>query len=66
MVRESHGEAGLEAELSKQHANAAGTISYVMASETETTSGGEAELIRAETQYIYHLKVGPDVVAQAL
>jgi 8-oxo-dGTP pyrophosphatase MutT (NUDIX family) len=62
VVRESYEEAGLDADLIKQHAKAAGTISYVTASETKTTSGGEAGLIRAEIQYIYHLKVGPDVV----
>jgi hypothetical protein len=62
MVRESHEEAGLDADLIKQHAKAVGTIGYVTASETKTTSGGEAGLIRAEIQYIYHLKVGPDVV----
>ncbi|KAK0701286.1 NUDIX hydrolase domain-like protein [Lasiosphaeris hirsuta] len=62
MIRESHEEAGLEADLIKQHAKAAGTISYVTTSETKTTSGGETGLIRAEIQYIYHLKVGPDVI----
>ena len=52
----------MPADLIKQHAKPAGTISYVTASETKTTSGGEAGLIRAKIQYIYHMKVGSDVV----
>jgi len=62
LVRESHEEAGLTADLIKNHAKAAGNISYVTMSDTQTTSGGEAGLIRAEIQYIYHLKAGPEVV----
>jgi hypothetical protein len=46
----------------RSSAKAAGTISYVTASETKTTSGGEAGVIRAEVQYIHNMKVGPDVV----
>jgi hypothetical protein len=64
MICESDEEAGLDADLIKQHAKAAGTISYVTTSETETTSGGEAGLIRPAIQYIYHLKVGSDVVPE--
>lgn len=44
------------------YATSVGTISYVTASETETTSGGEPGLIRAEIQYIYDMKVGKGVV----
>ncbi len=62
MIRESYEEAGVAADLIKKHAKPVGTISYVTASETETTSGGEAGLIRPEIQYVYHMKVGSDVV----
>ncbi|KAJ9616334.1 hypothetical protein H2200_000052 [Cladophialophora chaetospira] len=37
------------------------TISYVTASETKTTSGGEAGLIRAEVQFVYDMKVDREV-----
>ncbi len=62
LIRESHEEAGLSADLIRSTAKAAGTISYVTATDTKTTSGGEAGLIRAEVQYIYDMKVGPEVV----
>ncbi len=62
LIRESDEEASLPGDLIRSSARAAGTISYVTASETKTTSGGEAGLIRAEVQYIYDMKVGPDVV----
>lgn len=62
LIREAHEEAGLEAQLVGSHARSVGTISYVTASETETTSGGEPGLIRAEIQYIYDMKVGKDVI----
>jgi hypothetical protein len=52
-------EASLPGDLIRRSAKAAGTISYVTASETKTTSGGEAGLSRAEVQYIYDTKVGP-------
>lgn len=62
LIREAYEEAGLEAQLVGSHATSVGTISYVTASETETTSGGEPGLIRAEIQYIYDMKVGKDVI----
>lgn len=62
LVREAHEEAGLEADILASHAVSVGTISYVTASETKTTSGGEPGLIRAEIQYIYDMKVGKDVI----
>ncbi len=39
-----------------------GTIDDMTASETKAASGGEAGLIRAEIQYIDHLKADPDVM----
>jgi 8-oxo-dGTP pyrophosphatase MutT (NUDIX family) len=62
MIRESHEEAGLGADLIKQHVKPVGTINYVAVSDNKSNIGSEAGLIRAEIQYIYHLKVGPDVV----
>jgi hypothetical protein len=62
MIREAHEEAGLAADLIKQHAKPVGTINYVAVSDSKSNSGSEAGLIRAEIQYVYHLKVGPDVV----
>lgn len=62
MIRESHEEAGLAADLIKQHAKLVGTISYVAVSDSKSNKGSEAGIVRAEIQYIYHLKVGPEVV----
>lgn len=62
MIRESQEEASLSADLVSKHAKPAGTIAFVTASETKTTSGGEAGLIRAETQFVYDMKVDASVV----
>jgi len=62
LIREAHEEASLPADLIRRDAKPAGTISYVTASDTKTTSGGEAGLIRAEVQYIYDMEVGPEVI----
>ena len=62
LVRESQEEAGLDADIVKAHAKSVGTISYVTASDSKSTSGGEPGLIRAEVQYIYDMKVGKDIV----
>ena len=62
LIRESQEEASLPADLVSKHAKAVGTIAFVTASETKTTSGGEAGLIRAETQFVYDMKVDASVV----
>jgi 8-oxo-dGTP pyrophosphatase MutT (NUDIX family) len=62
LVRESHEEAGLSPELVRGHAKSVGTISYVTACDSKSTSGGEAGLIRAEVQFVYELKVDAHVV----
>jgi len=62
LVREAYEEASLPSELVSKDARSVGTISYVTASETKTTSGGESGLIRGEIQFVYDLKVGSDVV----
>ena len=62
VVRESMEEAGLPLELVRSHARAVGTVNYVTATDTKTTSGGEAGLIRAEVQFLYEMKVDASVV----
>lgn len=62
LIRESQEEASLSADIVSKHARSAGTIAYVTASETKTTSGGESGLIRAETQFIYDMKVDASVI----
>jgi hypothetical protein len=58
VTRGSH----LPANLVSKHSKAVGTIAFVTASETKTASGGEAGLIRAETQSVYDMKVDSSVV----
>ncbi len=62
MVRETQEEAGLSESLVRKHAISVGTINYATCSESKTTSGGESGLIRAEVQFLYEMKVGPDVI----
>ncbi|KUJ12398.1 uncharacterized protein LY89DRAFT_738188 [Mollisia scopiformis] len=62
LIRESHEESGLSSEVVSKLAKPVGTISYVTSSDTKTTSGGESGLIRAEVQFIYDMKVGPEIV----
>ena len=62
LIRESYKEAGFSVDEVINAAKSVGTISYVNASETKPTSGGESGLIRPEVQYLYDVKVGDDVI----
>lgn len=62
LIRESQEEASLPADLVSKHAKSTGTIAFVTASESKTTSGGESGLIRAETQFVYDMKVDESVI----
>lgn len=62
LIRESQEEASLPADLVRKHAKSAGTIAFVTATESKTTSGGESGLIRAETQFVYDMKVDESVI----
>lgn len=61
LVRESQEEASLPASLITESAKAVGILSYVTASDKQSVKGSEPGLIRAEVQYIYDMKVGPDI-----
>ncbi|OAQ97288.1 hypothetical protein LLEC1_00042 [Akanthomyces lecanii] len=62
LIRESQEEASLPADLISKHAKSTGITAFVTASESETTSGGESGLIRAETQFVYDMKVDENVI----
>lgn len=61
LVRESQEEASLPSKLIRAYAKSVGIISYVTASDVKSAKGSEPGLIRAEVQYTYDMKVGPDV-----
>ncbi len=61
LVRESQEEASLPPSLVSEAAKSVGIISYVTASDKKSAKGSEPRLIRAEVQYAYDMKVGPDV-----
>lgn len=60
MVKESEEEASLPAELVKDHATAAGAVTYFYV--REASAGGEEGLCQPEVQYVYDLAVSEDVV----
>lgn len=62
VIREAQEEASLPADVVSAAIKSVGSLSYVTSSETKSTSGGEAGLIRPEMQYIYEMKVNEDVV----
>lgn len=61
LVREAQEEASLPSSLVTKAAKSVGILSYVTASDVKSAKGSEPGLIRAEVQYIYDMKVGPDV-----
>lgn len=62
VIREAQEEASLPADVVSAAIKSVGSLSYVTSSETKSTSGGEAGLIRPEIQYLYEMKVNEDVV----
>ncbi|KAF1962041.1 thiamine pyrophosphokinase [Byssothecium circinans] len=61
LVRESQEEASLPSKLIHESAKSVGILTYVIASDSKSARGSEPGLIRAEVQYIYDMKVVPDV-----
>jgi isopentenyldiphosphate isomerase len=60
LVRESAEEASLPEDLVRQHAKAAGTVTYFHI--RDHRAGGETRLLQPECQYVYDLKLPADVV----
>lgn len=62
VVRVPYEEAELSVDFSRAHVTSVGMVNYVTVTDSNTTSGGEEGLIRAETQFLFEMKVGPDIV----
>ena len=55
-------EAGSPAELVSKIARGAGTVAWIIASESKATSGGGAGLVRAKIKFAYDKKIDTGVI----
>jgi 8-oxo-dGTP pyrophosphatase MutT (NUDIX family) len=62
IIREAYEEASLPTDLTRNKARSAGVVTYVTTTDASSISNSDPGLIRAEVQFQYEMKVGPDVV----